>query len=227
MNDKYKNWLENNLATIEFLHENKITLRYLINHKQPYCIRFDNFNEVYRYINLKIKEENRSDLYVEISGRQTGKTTRMIDDMVKHIKNGGTCCLYTMSHRMRKHIVDIVNKKVIRDNPYTVIFPHEFKYLEEQQILKQSDIKNYFDEFDFLDLNEIFFDPNGYYCTTSSKLRNKNDLFNEEKRNNDFLLKLIWEKNLNYVSYKNDPEKFPISLLGDKTYKVTIGDIFK
>lgn len=165
--------------------------------------------EVYIYDNLI------DSFYLEISGRQTGKTTRLVNAMIDHLSCGGSCILYTHSRKMFQVICEIIY--------------HEYgdvskvKYYLDKGI-EMERVRNYFDEFDFNDKLQSLgaFDAKGYYCTTVTKLRDIKDLQNPK---GDLLLELIKHSNFNFESRKN-PNMLSFSGIDEKR-KIESGQIFK
>ena len=100
-------------------------------------------------------------MYVEISGRQTGKSTRMVDDVVNFLQRNGdkSVLIVTCNSQMRKHI-----KQKIMDK---CGLPCLSRTITSHKMLPPADtIKQYVDEFFYMDENKLFVDKNAYYCGT-------------------------------------------------------------
>ena len=126
-------------------------------------------------------------MYLEISGRRTGKTTRLIDAVFEHIFNGGTAIIYTLSKEWGNSLYreyfnhPRFDDKVLINPMYTSI-----------ELLNT---KVFYDEFDMCEGVRIY--KNGYYSTTPYKMRD----INAETR--DTFLKLLDLQFGSYVSYIN------------------------
>lgn len=213
MNKEIQEYLETNNVTISFTKNGKIEVNY--NYGQLGKVEsYDSFEQMFNWIKFDAHKQTQK-LELEISGRQTGKTSRLIDAMVKHIEAGGICFLYCSSQDMGRNIRErmIVNNAI--GNSYNVyVNPTESTFLK----LSEDDLRRvryFFDEFDFLKKDHQLYHPTGYYCTTPSKLRDIADYFQflEWKNfehvqdgvylHNDLLMKLIIRTNFNFERRMN------------------------
>lgn len=169
MNKETQQYLKNNNATISFTNDGKIEVTY--NYGQLCRIeQYPSFEDMFDSIKWDIYNQSLK-LELEISGRQTGKTSRLIDAMVKHIEAGGICFLYCVSQDMGRMVRERILVDHDIDCSYTVyINPTGSTFAER----RQDDLRRaryFFDEFDFLKKEHQRYSPTGYYCTTPSKLR--------------------------------------------------------
>ena len=185
-------------------------------------VLFDDMESMVDDISKRQYNKTHNKLYLEISGRQTGKTTRMVDDMVNHLDNGGMVFLYTsMSASYTKMIIQSVLEKYKYDSSKFVINPTE-NYLKTSDLSNEC-IRNYYDEFDF-NKNLGGVDFNGYFCTTCSHLRSFEDFL--DPSNYDLLLVLMKTTKLNYVAIRNE-KMYKSIWLDEKTSKIESGEIFE
>jgi hypothetical protein len=100
-------------------------------------------------------------MYVEISARQTGKTTRLVDDLVNFLQtNGDKSALVVSSHNpSRKSIKQKIMEKCGLPCVNRTITSH--KMLPPSNSMKQ-----YVDEFFYLEPNKLVLDENAYYTGT-------------------------------------------------------------
>lgn len=142
-------------------------------------------------------------MYLEISPRQTGKTTRML----YHIK----CC----EHKKPLIIATSLNQAKNIEYLIRKLFPSDIDGLIVTSIgafnnvlnkLEQSlDYRFFFDDFDFMKLNKFpcMSDTrllNSYFCTTPSRVRNLTDF---SKEGEDILIDLLKLNKFNYTCYSN------------------------
>lgn len=85
MNKDIQQYLENNNATIRFTKNSKIEVTY--DYGQLGKVEsYDSFEQMFNWIKFDAyKQKQTQKLKLEISGRQTGKTSRLIDAMVNEI----------------------------------------------------------------------------------------------------------------------------------------------
>lgn len=157
-------------------------------------------------------------MYLEISGRRTGKTTRLCKDVVKHLdsKPSAIACIVMINGAMHHHfkrlipdeyhdrVILAVNFKkvvetVVRLN--TLSLSHMFKESRLGSTLGSStelfsDVKFYFDEFDFMDIENVPVLENAYYVTTRNDLRTMDDWLFWRK---DKLLRLLVANDFMYT----------------------------
>lgn len=149
-------------------------------------------------------------MYLEISGRCTGKTRRMCEDIIHHITSTPSSIAFIIlpPHSMKHEILNNISS----DYHGRIIFCESFKEamikvnsinsISIQRFITNS--KNifcnprfYFDEFDMMKPDDIMVVKNGYYVTTPIRIRNMEDWLNWR---NDILLRLIVENNFIHVT---------------------------
>jgi hypothetical protein len=194
-----------------------------------YTKSFDTLKSLESFLYNEAYKSFKKPFYLEISGRQTGKTTRMIEDMHRHIEQGGIACICCSTTRMTNHIKNIFMEKY--KSLDRVISWDTYEHPEHSDGYDKRVIRNYFDEFDF---NErASFDPNGYYCTTACRVRNIRNFLPKSNNNvevvfntlNDFLFyKLVNHCNHNFESHKNT--SITHTMIGDR-WEVESGKIWE
>jgi hypothetical protein len=106
-------------------------------------------------------------MYLEISGRATGKTTRLIEDVSKRVVEGGYCVIFT-SNNFLKNMLCGITKNI---NIYTSYD----RYIEQHRgISIPDDTYFYYDDFDMFN-DPIIISKMGYYTTTAKRIRTKSD----------------------------------------------------
>lgn len=177
-------------------------------------------------------------MYLEISGRQTGKSTRLVDNVVSRILNGDRCIVFGFSsnwtHELNNKILSKLYNIVI-EKPVTLHMPEFFvkremydRYLKHNPHIDEDDLYVYYDEFDMLsENNKMILSNNGYYVTTAIKTRTLEDrllhaagfkpdnLLDLEKMNNNMIVSIgrgfsFFEdfNNAKYLGETLDPETF-------------------
>ena len=113
-------------------------------------------------------------MYLEISPRQTGKTTRLIE-MANHLdetREDVSCILVTMNHHMKRYMCSHFKK-----NP-TIL------------VITQAEVKKtmlgyrgrtvtpilFYDEFDFMEPENVIVNTEFYYATTAKRMRDYIDI---------------------------------------------------
>lgn len=170
MNEDIQKYLKNNNATISFTNDCKVEVTY--DYGQLGKVeQYDSFNQMFNWIKWDVYNQSIK-LELEISGRQTGKTSRLVDAMVKHIKVDGICFLYCISQDMGKIIRSKIQEilPVTELNGIVYINPTGLDFAK-MDINDLKHVRYFFDEFDFLKKEHQTYHPTGYYCTTPSKLR--------------------------------------------------------
>ena len=100
-------------------------------------------------------------MYVEVSGRQTGKTTRLVDDLVDFLQKNGDKSALVVSHstNSRKELKQKIMEKCGLSCLNRTITSH--KMLPPARTVKQ-----YVDEFFLMSPNKLVVDKNAYYTGT-------------------------------------------------------------
>jgi hypothetical protein len=102
-------------------------------------------------------------MYVEISGRQTGKTTRLVDNVITFLtENPDKSALIVSGHNdSRKRIQKMIYEKCGRPCEYRTITSH--KMLPP---IPNSTLKQFVDEFWCVKSENLVVDKKAYYTTT-------------------------------------------------------------
>lgn len=99
-------------------------------------------------------------MYVEVTGRQTGKTTRLIDSIIKFLtENPDKTALIVSPNSDRKLIQEKVNLKCGRPCEYRTITSYKMIPAAPNGTIKQ-----FVDEFGYI--KELVFDTKAYYTGT-------------------------------------------------------------
>lgn len=99
-------------------------------------------------------------MYLEFSARGSGKTYRLVEAIYKNIEKGNTSVYF--SARSKE-----VQKKYFNHNYYKdkVLFPRNRDNFFDMIIGSgYKHISLFYDDFEYMD--DILYDPNGYYVTT-------------------------------------------------------------
>lgn len=101
-------------------------------------------------------------MYVELSPRQSGKTTRLINALVEFLRENpdNTALLVAPTNNQRSQILRIIGETYGHDYLYRIITSH--KMIPS----RRGTMKNFVDEYGLIDEKYIFLDENGYYSTT-------------------------------------------------------------
>lgn len=102
-------------------------------------------------------------MYVEVSGRQTGKTTRLVDNVITFLTENPdkSALIVAWNNDMRKRIQKRVRDKCGRRCEHRTIT--SYKMLEP---VPNGSIKQFVDEFWFINHENLVIDPNAYYTST-------------------------------------------------------------
>lgn len=156
------------------------------------------YDELYK--SFKQNVNFYKNLNVEISGKQTGKTYRLIKDI---FINFGKFKIAVITAD-KNTLSSIKNRIAIYSNLNNFYrnkcIQHYILYLTNINDVNNlsSEYRIYFDEFDFIkNINSVIIRDNMYFCTTPRYLRN-------EFNSNDILTKLIQLKNNKIINYKNN-----------------------
>lgn len=144
-------------------------------------------------------------MYLEISGRQCGKTYRMVNHAVKLIKAGKEVMFVCHTWAAGRLIQSLIWQKVgFHSKPIHYCTYKSFLHAIVGRKLDQI----YFDEFDFAkirkrDIHSYIFEIGGYYATTPKFIRTTEyrQKYRKEKRCDDLLLELLKANRYRYKSY--------------------------
>ena len=128
-------------------------------------------------------------MIIDINKRQTGKTTRMIDNVLRRLENNEKSIIITYNTDISKYIINRIKREIVerdifgkflhhpQDTRFTVAnrdttYIRALSFQSTTQLIGLDDCSHMFhyDEFDFY-INEIepyFLKYDGYYCTTPS-----------------------------------------------------------
>lgn len=116
--------------------------------------------------------------YVEISDRQSGKTTRLIEAAVEHVKNHGVAVIHGHNYNSKDRIFRAVLARFTGDSQRRVFIAHSAAHLVanifgdislSSSSIRGFPVRHFFDEFDFDD--SVHFIEGAYYCTTQKFVR--------------------------------------------------------
>jgi hypothetical protein len=151
---------------------------------------------------------NGSKMYLEISGRGSGKTYRLIQ----------TAKIYVAEDE--RNIANIVYPTTVQAKRTKELIDHNYK---NDPLIKQfhytsferknpvvrgyTNVRNFIDEFDYIKFkinNSFFFGDafkDDYYTTSPAKIRDLSEIPIEEAAKKDFLLRLLLENHGMYVGF--------------------------
>lgn len=120
-------------------------------------------------------------MYVEVGGRQTGKSTRLVEDLVNFLQTNRdkTALLVSFDSHSRKRLKEMVFQKCGYDCLNRTVTSH--KMLHGVTTMKQ-----YVDEFFYVSEKNLVVDENAYYTGTPKesfdygKYQEIIDLFNQK-----------------------------------------------
>lgn len=182
-------------------------------------------------------------MFLEISGRRTGKTTRLCRDIIKHLDSKPSAiativCPHDAQVRQLYHSIlpDVYHDRVIISSNFKKIvesvvnlntsslFNYFSRLLFTMEVDLFKDVKFYFDEVDILDMENVPIIENAYYCTSPSRQRTLDDwLFWRSDR----LLRLIVNNDFLYTSIHGMSQIIDGDLKLDALWRSKSPDIFK
>lgn len=160
-------------------------------------------------------------MYLEISGRRTGKTTRLLTAIHKAYMAGERVAVFVPTYGMGNIIRETIDKNNYIDieDRHTVEIYINKKEFDKRLLdtgLTIEDFKVFYEEFDyFRKNNEVIISENGYYVTTPCKIRR-----DYKDTENDVLLKLIDMNAGSYVKHIN--KELVDAMYSDNHYKQEI-----
>lgn len=137
-------------------------------------------------------------MHLEISARRSGKTTRLIGHMVRFL-NGHRdkrVVLTVLNREMIQYVKQMNDVKEIENRIVFIVASSISRFLSERErllcgILNKDDFHYYFDEFDFMK-NDEHLSIDGYFSTTPSRMRTRQDVINHSNGQTiDLLLECI------------------------------------
>lgn len=138
-------------------------------------------------------------MYLEISGRRTGKTTRLIDAARLAAEQHNSVVIVTFNSAQAFHLRE---KYRLPDN-IIITATAGLNVIDEKRDLISWDLVPYFwEEFEFID--NVRLNVNDYYCTTPRNLRSIKDVKKwKNGKREDLLLDLISLNKGIYVKHNN------------------------
>jgi hypothetical protein len=118
---KFQRWMRDNNASISYKPHNG-SYTWVFESDNHTNIYDDEYSDLKTKIDYHIYHETENHFYLEISGRQTGKTTRMIEAMNYHIKNGGTCVVCCYKYNNFKIILDQYKSRYNLNNQRDILY---------------------------------------------------------------------------------------------------------
>ncbi len=157
-------------------------------------------------------------MYLEISARQSGKTTRLINNIINRAKAGEHCIVFGMNGRWTNKIKTVINRELTHktawNKPFTYTPPQYFSSYNQYKTSLWGAPKEkhyyYYDEFDYYANripnripDSVIISDTGYYATTVMRRRTINDKFQHEiGAQYDVLLDLVQKNNGKVISYE-------------------------
>ena len=143
-------------------------------------------------------------MYLEISGRCSGKSTRLREHVIKLAEKKCAVIVTFMNNHLFYEFLRTIQVKHQR-----FIFNGRSRNVEkivESRNFSKDDIYYCYDEFDYYKDGSIVISQNGYYCTTAVFARTENhyNRWIENNKEGDALLSLLRENGGKYVSYTSD-----------------------
>lgn len=140
-------------------------------------------------------------MYLEISGRRTGKTTRLVRELNTWLLNtsGGYATLVTPNRPMFEHLTHGIDPKFRDRVKGCSDIETSLRWSLGKFIFEDARVHRIFiDEFDFCNPRSVPIFHNGYYVTTPKFVRSGTDL---EYWRDDILLTLLVESEFCYESH--------------------------
>jgi len=147
-------------------------------------------------------------MYLEISGRQTGKTARLVDAVEHHLTNPeNVACVTTVNHPNGRDITRRINARYHNQLMTAVDYANHVERLHGRFDINDSRVRFFWDEFDFARYEDnVIPMKTGYYCTTAKFNRTQHHW---EFWKNDPLLCLLVVNNFMYTSHHGMKSMFP------------------
>jgi hypothetical protein len=148
-------------------------------------------------------------MYLEISGRRTGKTTRMLEAAIKAYIKGKRVAIFIMGNKRNiQKQIEKLSKDILIDI-YPFVDTHKIKIFTSREDFKNSllgtslftdDFHVFYDEFDYISKREeVILSLRGYYVTTPVKIRTL-----DNTKENDTLFKLLYMNSGTYVKHTSE-----------------------
>lgn len=131
-------------------------------------------------------------MYLEISARQTGKTKRLVEHMIKTLESGVPEVVLFTKHRFP--LISYPQLAVYEDRVIRFTDSHNYN---RYALGKRTSPPIYYDEFDIQE--SVLIREKGYYVTTPTRLRTVEDMLRHFIQPKDTLLSLIDANKGEYV----------------------------
>lgn len=149
-------------------------------------------------------------MYLEISGRGTGKTYRIAHAVAAYLLEDEKNIANIVCPHLRQAEIVKENNKALLEKNYNRIRCVTFDR-KNAVVHGYRNVKNFYDEFDYLNFNLNKNDPfffgdafkDDYYVTTPAKIRDLSKISIQELAKTDFLIRLLLENKGMYCSYVN------------------------
>lgn len=118
-------------------------------------------------------------MYVEVSARNTGKTTRLIDSIIEYLTNNpeNTSLLVTPNQVMRRKVIKQIDQKC-GPNCYGRVIG-SYRMIPSPR----GSMKNFVDEYGLINEKYLLLDENAYYTTTTLSSDKSREIYDHYKNN--------------------------------------------
>ena len=146
-------------------------------------------------------------MYLEISARRSGKTTRLHAEVRRQSKLGNPCIIIYPNMNMlaqnRACVNWIPNVKAITIGKYLSAYIHEAQIEWKTGLVLSPNTKKFFEEFDmYTSVHRVPVDKNAYYVTTPRFTRDSRLITSwKENRRSDLLLSLLQQNMGQYTAH--------------------------
>lgn len=147
-------------------------------------------------------------MYLEISGRQTGKTSRLVAAIDMHLSNpNNRACIVPHLFAHGNDILRKINRNYIKRAHVSTTIRSHVDWLRGVMDVSDNRVRFFYDEFDFHNTpDDVIPFETGYYCTTARFYRTQ-DHWKEYQ--NDPLLRLIVLNEFKHESYHGMKSIYP------------------
>lgn len=149
-------------------------------------------------------------MYLEISGRGTGKSYRLAQAALQYLSQDSrnivniVCPTQRQAECVKKQALQISKNPEVADRIRCIKFERE-----DPAVRGFANVRNFYDEFDFIDFklqkNDPFFFgdafQNDYYVTSPARIRDLSKTTIQELAKTDFLIRLLAENKGMHVSF--------------------------
>lgn len=103
-------------------------------------------------------------MFVEITQRQSGKTTRLVENAINYLNSSPNTIINIVSTKIENSYE--IREKLVKNyniDSDRIVISHKMSI---KKVTGSRIIRNYVDEFDFIDDDFLFIDDDAYYTTT-------------------------------------------------------------